>query len=135
MTILLKKVFAALSLLMLVCSMPAFGETIRCAECGMMVDLNSNFSSKLVQGNDTRYFCDIGDMFSYLNRKGPKDAGAEVKDFATGEWIDARKASYVHAGNKFKSPMGWGLAAFKDKTSAAAFGSVMDFEGTAKALK
>jgi len=108
---------------------------IKCTECGMFVDMNSKFTSKIVQGNTTLYFCDIGDFFSYLKRKGLQDVDAQVRDYATGEWIDAKKASYVHAENKFRSPMGWGIAAFKDKISAAESGKVMDFNATALTFK
>ena len=31
--------------------------------------------------------------------------------------------------------MGWGIAAFKDKKEAAKSGTVLDFDGTVKALK
>jgi len=117
------------------CSFAAFAETISCTECGMMVDMNSKFTAKIVQSDRTSYFCDIGDLFSYLRRKGAKDVKAEVKDFNTGEWIDAGKAYYVSARKKFRTPMGWGVAAFKDLTSASEFGNPADFDATAKALK
>lgn len=114
---------------------PVVAETLQCAECGMMVDMNSKFSAKVVQGEVTRYFCDIGDLFSYLKRKDIKDAGAAVKDYLTNEWIDAGKAWYVHAEKKFKTPMGWGIAAYKDKNEASKSGAPMDFDGVTKALK
>jgi nitrous oxide reductase accessory protein NosL len=110
-------------------------ETIKCSECGMTVDVNSKFSSKIVQADKTLYFCDIGDLFSYLKRTRQNGVKAEVKDYKTGEWIDARAAYYVHAENKFNTPMGWGIASFKDQKDAAEFGAAMDFDTTAKALK
>jgi nitrous oxide reductase accessory protein NosL len=114
---------------------PVAAETIQCAECGMMVDTNSKFSAKILQGDTPLWFCDIGDLFSYLKRTGAKDARAEVKDYATGEWIDARKAYYVRDGKKFKTPMGWGVAAFVEKNEALKSGAAIDFDGAAKALK
>jgi nitrous oxide reductase accessory protein NosL len=125
-----KIVKTSLSLFILIAafSLPVFGETLHCAECGMMVDLNSKFAAKAVQGDTTRYFCDIGDLFAYLNKKGLKDAPAEVRDYTSGAWIDARKAFYVGSGSKFKTPMGWGIAAFKDKESASSSGNPMDFD-------
>jgi nitrous oxide reductase accessory protein NosL len=110
-------------------------ETIKCSECGMTVDVNSKFSSKIVQADKTLYFCDIGDLFSYLKRTRQNGVKAEVKDYKTGEWIDARAAYYIHAENKFNTPMGWGIASFKDQKDAAEFGAAMDFDTTAKALK
>jgi hypothetical protein len=34
-----------------------------------------------------------------------------------------------------KPPMGWGIAAFKNKDEAAKAGNILDFEGVANALK
>lgn len=117
------------------CFLSAQAETMHCTECGMMVDLNSKFAARSVQGDKTLHFCDIGDLFSYLKRKGTKDSPAEVRDYTSGEWIDARKAVFVRAENKFKTPMGWGIAAFKEKNRAAEFGNAADFDTTAKGLK
>ncbi|HXY61696.1 MAG TPA: nitrous oxide reductase accessory protein NosL [Nitrospirota bacterium] len=129
------KIFLPLFLLVAIFSFPVFAESISCTECGMMVDLNSKFVAKTVQGDTTRYFCDIGDLFAYLNRNALKEAALSVKDYTTGEWIDARKAFYVLAANKFKTPMGWGFAAFKDKESASSSGSPMDFDSAVKQAK
>ena len=112
-----------------------YAADIRCTECGMRVMMDSKFTSRITAGETPLYFCDIGDLFSYLRKKNVQDARIEVKDYTTGEWIDARKAFYVNASKKFNTPMGWGIAAFKDKSVAAQSGSVTDFEGTAKALK
>jgi nitrous oxide reductase accessory protein NosL len=108
---------------------------MRCAECGMMVDTASKFSARILQGDTVMSFCDIGDLFSYLKKKEPKDMRPEVKDYKTGEWVDAKKAYYVHAEKKFNTPMGWGIAAFTDKIEASQFGGPVDFAGMAKTLK
>ncbi len=113
----------------------AFAETVKCAEGGMTCDVAAKFTSRISQGGQTLYFCDIGDLFSYLTRKQPSAPRMEVKDYNTGEWIDAHKAYYVHSGKKFKTPMGWGIAPFADKGRALEYGAAMDFDGTAKALK
>ncbi len=114
---------------------PLFSETVKCSECGMTCDVAAKFTSRIVQGDQTLYFCDIGDLFSYLKRKKSSPARVEVKDFTSGDWIDAYKAFYVHSEKKFKTPMGWSIAAFKDKDKASEFGTAMDFDGTARALK
>jgi nitrous oxide reductase accessory protein NosL len=118
-----------------VCAVPSYSEPVHCTECGMMVDLNSKFSARLVKKDTTNYFCDIGDMFSYINRKGAPDAKLEVKDHATGDWIDANKAFYVRSEKLFKTPMGWGIASFKDRNEALKSGIVLDFDGMTKAIK
>jgi len=117
------------------CYLLVSAETIKCTECGMFLDMNSKFTSKIVQGGSTLYFCDIGDLFLYLKRKDMTDVTAQVKDYVTGEWLDAKKAYFVHAEKKFMTPMGWGIAAFKDKTSAAESGTVMDFNATVLTIK
>ncbi len=114
---------------------PALAVETRCTECGMMVKMDSKFTAKITQGDTTLYFCDIGDLFMYLRKKNIKDAPAEVKDYTTGEWIDARKAYYVNSSKKFSTPMGWGIAAFKDRNEASKVGAAMDFNGTANALR
>ena len=114
---------------------PALAAETRCAECGMTVMMDSKYTSKITQGEATLYFCDIGDLFMHLKKKNMKDARAEVKDFTTGEWIDARKAYYVSSSKKFSTPMGWGIAAFKDRNEASKAGNVLDFDGTTNALK
>jgi nitrous oxide reductase accessory protein NosL len=127
----------ALAALMIITaySLPAIAETISCSQCGMDVDLNSKFSSKIVHGDTTQYFCDIGDLFAYLQVKKSQASEAQVKDFRTGEWINAQNAFYVHAVKNFSTPMGWGIAAFREKNGASEFGDVMDFDGVAKSLK
>jgi nitrous oxide reductase accessory protein NosL len=135
MTGLLRTIACVFSLIVFSFTAVPAAETIKCSECGMMVEVNSKFASKIVQDDKTLYFCDIGDLFSYLKRTKQSDFKAEVKDYKTGDWIDARAAYYVHAGKKFGTPMGWGIASFKDKNDAGEFGAVMDFNATAKALK
>ena len=131
------KLRTSLSVLILVvaCSIPAFSETIHCTQCGMTVDMDSKFTAKIVRADTALYFCDIGDLFSYLKKNDAKEGRPEVKDYDTGEWIDAGKAYYVHAENKFRTPMGWGIAAFKERKNAEAFGGPADFEAAAKSLK
>lgn len=125
----------AVFILIAACSLPAFSETVRCTECGMMVDMNSRFTAKILQGDATSFFCDIGDLFSYLKRKKPANFRAAVKDHPSGDWIDANTAYYVHNDKKFKTPMGWGYAAFRDKSRATESGEMMDFDAAMKALK
>ncbi|HWR73279.1 MAG TPA: nitrous oxide reductase accessory protein NosL [Nitrospirota bacterium] len=112
------------------------GETMKCAECGMMVDQGSKFSA-LIEGDAKTIlpFCDIGDLLVYLNKKSLAPATARVKEYKTGEWISADKAFYVHAEKAFKTPMGWGIAAFKNREDAAAYGTPRDLNGIMRAVK
>ena len=129
------KFFLTTALLIFLFAHPSFAETVKCTECGMACDVAAKFTSKIIQGEQTLYFCDIGDLFSYLSRKKPSVTRVEVKDYSTGEWIDAQKAYYVHSEKTVKTPLGWGIASFRDKNKASEVGAAMDFDGTAKALK
>jgi copper chaperone NosL len=124
-----------LSALVLYAAAPESALAAGCAECGMMVDRESKFCAKIVQGGKTSLFCDIGDLLTHLNKKSLSPAGAQVRDYKTGEWINADKAFYVHAEKAFKTPMGWGIAAFKNKEDAAAFGKPLDLAGILGAVK
>ncbi len=128
-------IFLAVLGLIVICSVTYGSETLHCTECGMMLDVNSPFTAKMTSGPNISYFCDIGDLFSYLKRKDAQGAAIEVKDFVSNEWIDGRKAFFVKAEKKFKTPMGWGVAAFRDKGKASEAGAAMDFVAMAKALK
>jgi nitrous oxide reductase accessory protein NosL len=114
---------------------PAQAADRACSECGMMVKMDSPFTAKITQGDTTLYFCDIGDLFAYLKKKNLNNVRAEVKNYPTGTWVDARKANYVQGEKIFKTPMGWGIAAFKERNEASRSGTVLDFDGMAKALK
>ncbi len=134
----MKNTFGALLIVLAVLCISAAGvlaETIHCTECGMMVDVKSPFAARILRGEKASYFCDIGDMFSYIGRKGAEGGSVEVKDFDKNDWIDGRTAFYVKSEKKFRTPMGWGVAAFRNKTKASESGTAMDFDAMAKALK
>jgi copper chaperone NosL len=135
MAVLLRTIALTFSVIVLSFNAISAAETIKCSECGMMVEVNSKFASKIVQADKTLYFCDIGDLFTYLKKNKQNVFKMEVKDYKTGEWIDARAAYYVHDENKFRTPMGWGIASFKDQKDAEEFGAVKDFDASAKMLK
>jgi nitrous oxide reductase accessory protein NosL len=131
----LVKIFFPVLAIIAFCSLSASAEMIQCAHCGMGGDLGSKFTSRTVQAKQTRHFCDIGDLFSYLKEKPAAAAEAQVKDYRSGEWINAQQAYYVQSAKKFQTPMGWGIAAFKAKPEPAEFGIALDFNGMMKSLK
>lgn len=113
---------------------PAVPElVIKCAECGMKAKVTNRFTARLVQGGSTSYFCDIGDLAAFIERTHLKEYAAAVHDFPTGEWIDVSKAFFVIDSKTYASPMGWGIAAFRDR--AAAVGAPLDFEALRRALR
>jgi nitrous oxide reductase accessory protein NosL len=110
-------------------------ETVRCTECGMKVDVESRFTSRIVQGEGALMFCDIGDLLTYLNRTPSSRAAAQVRDHRSGKWIGAEKAFYVRSEEAFRTPMGWSIAAFESREVAAASGTPMDLAGALGAVR
>jgi nitrous oxide reductase accessory protein NosL len=129
-------VFAFISiLLLLTAGTGAFSaEHLSCAECGMLVDKNAPFSAKIIAGKQDQYFCDIGDMLLYLREKKIGPTSALVRDYRSGDWTDAAKAFYVHAPRRFTTPMGWSIAAFRERSTAEEYGTAASLESMLKAM-
>jgi len=102
-------------------------EGARCHLCGMVVQPSSAYSAQIVDGGQLLAFCDIGDMLYHYNKQAAKPAELYVRDMKSMEWTDAKAALYVKS-EKFSTPMGWGIAAFKDREEAARHGAPMSFE-------
>lgn len=108
---------------------------IKCTECGMQSELSSRFTAKTVESGKELFFCDIGDLMAYLNRRNQPAVTAEVRDYPSGSWIDAEKALFVRAPEKFRSPMGWGIGAFRSRADAAGYGQILDLAGARRAVR
>jgi nitrous oxide reductase accessory protein NosL len=136
-----KLAFLALALLVALCGGPsseaaepdAEAKVVRCAECGMDTRIGGRFTARLVVGAETRYFCDIGDLVAFLGRTRPAAFDAAVHDFPSGEWVGARTAFFVVDKKAYSTPMGWGVAAFRDR--AAAPPSALGFDALREALR
>ncbi len=113
----------------------AAGEKLRCAHCGMILEESSPFSARIDAQDKTLWFCDIGDMVLYINEKKADPSLAQVKDYPTGAWIAASKAFYVSSPKKFRTPMGWGLAAFRNRADASGSGEVDDLASILKRIQ
>ena len=113
---------------------PAVPElVVKCSECGMSAKADNRFTSRIALGGSTLYFCDIGDLAAFVERTRPKDYAAAVHDFSSGEWIDAGKAFFVVDKKTYPTPMGWGVAAFREREAVA--GAALEFEALRKALR
>lgn len=131
-----------LLLLVAVATLPgiAFSEPMdipqgtKCHLCGMKVDPGSAYSAQIVDGDAMLAFCDIGDMLYHYKKQEEKPSEMYVRDKNSLQWIDAREAAYVKS-DSFSTPMGWGIAAFSDKSEAAGFGEPMTFEEALNAVK
>ena len=95
-----------------------------CAECGMYV--RDKFGAQIIfTSGKAAHFCDTGDLFVYYDVSKKKDtmAAVYVKDFPSGTWTDGRAAYYI-AGTSVKTPMGYGILAFRDRAQAEKYGGV-----------
>jgi len=94
------------------------GQTM-CDECGMIISEARFAAATVLLNGDTRKFDDIGEMIKYHMMDHPE---AQVKvwfvhDYQTKEWIRGEQAYFV-LSPKLKTPMGGGVAAFKDEAAA-----------------
>jgi nitrous oxide reductase accessory protein NosL len=108
-------------------------KTVPCAECGMTAAIAGRFTARILSAGETRYFCDIGDLVVFIVRTQPKEYAASVRDFWSGEWLDAATAVFVIDKKTYATPMGWGVAAFRARAAAPA--PALDFEALRKALR
>jgi copper chaperone NosL len=92
-----------------------------CAGCKMAIS-EKRYAAQFIDGDGETYkFDDIGCMVSREDetRNELGIAARFVMDYDTLEWIDADEAFFVHS-SELRTPMGSGLAAFKEKARAEA---------------
>lgn len=71
------------------------------------------------EGSDWILFDDIGELFKYRFERFPESQPRViwVNDYNDQEWLKAEDAWFLMSTG-INSPMGWGLAAFRDEASA-----------------
>ncbi|MCL4243773.1 MAG: nitrous oxide reductase accessory protein NosL [Candidatus Dadabacteria bacterium] len=89
-----------------------YGEDV-CERCRMIISDQRFAAQYVTEKGEAKKFDDIGCLAAELKTDGGEDiaSGVYVADFATGAWIDARKAHYLKSAD-IASPMGYGIAAF-----------------------
>jgi copper chaperone NosL len=96
-----------------------------CIECGMIVTEERHAAAMraIVDGEQRDlFFDDIGDMIEHeRNAAGLQVLRRYVHDFNTAQWVDADAAWFVKS-DQIRTPMGFGLLAFADESSARAAG-------------
>jgi copper chaperone NosL len=111
-----------------------YGEDI--SEMGMFV-VDPRYTVAALPGDSDKWllFDDIGEFFKYLDLHPDTEFRAMwVNDYRDKDWLKAEDAWYVES-SKIKSPMGWGIAAFRDEADARATaedagGTVMTWQET-----
>lgn len=92
------------------------------AEMGMPVVDPRYTVAILPEGEeDWILFDDVGEFLKYMTtRDGMTYDAMWVHDFNDESWVSAEEAWYLESRELTSSPMGWGVATFKDEESALA---------------
>lgn len=111
-----------------------YGQT-RCsnAPCKMIIK-DPEHAAAMVAADGNHAFCDIGCLLVYLKTRHPEGENVMatfVRDWPSQEWVEARTAVYVRTD--IRTPMRYGLIAFKDSHAAAEYaaehnGEVLGFK-------
>lgn len=99
-----------------------YGEDI-CERCKMIIS-DKKFAAQYREKNgNTVKFDDTGCMIEHIiNNENVNDGSVDiyVVDYDTGQWIDGKEAYYIWT-EEIKTPMGYGIVAFRDRNSAGKF--------------
>ncbi|WP_201318492.1 MULTISPECIES: nitrous oxide reductase accessory protein NosL [unclassified Paenibacillus] len=102
-------------------AIPIDEETDKCEICNMQVKDDAFAVQLTTKEGKTFKFDDLGCMNEWKRKNGTANIGAQfVRDYNNKEWIPYEDASYVYDPS-FKSPMAYGIYAFKDKAEAQKF--------------
>jgi copper chaperone NosL len=115
-----------------------YGQDV-CDLCGMIISEPRYAAAMLLDNGESRKFDDIGNMLWYHDQHPELGVRAWfVHDYEAEEWIRGEPAFYVQSP-AIKSPMGHGIAAFKDRVTAEALATslgvdALTFEGVLAAI-
>ena len=96
-----------------------YGEDM-CDRCSMIISEKQFSAQYILPGVEVKKFDDIGCMVHYMTKdeiRRDKILAVFVRDYNSKKWIRGEKSLYV-ASKNLKTPMGYGLAALKEKDSA-----------------
>lgn len=104
-----------------------------CSYCKMAISEKRFAAEYLDQQSETYKFDDLGCMRNFVQSKqsGQDVAAWFVVDFESKQWLDGRRATYVHS-TQFKTPMSGGIVALQERGRAEQLasqyhGAVMTF--------
>jgi nitrous oxide reductase accessory protein NosL len=91
------------------------------AEMGMpVVDPRYTVAALPEDSNEWILFDDVGEFLKYIQTRSTEFEVMWVHDFNDESWVEAKDAWYLESRELTTSPMGWGVATFKDEESARA---------------
>ncbi len=91
-----------------------------CDECRMIINEARYAAAIVTTDEQVHLFDDIGCMVNYLKKHSEPVARYWVVDFNSENWLNATKAVFVK-NKDFPTPMGYGIVAFSDTTTAENF--------------
>ncbi|USG65861.1 nitrous oxide reductase accessory protein NosL [Brevibacillus ruminantium] len=93
----------------------------KCEICHMGVANDQHATEILMTDGKALKFDDIGCMYQWIAENGTEQIDVQyVRDYLSKEWVQGEQATYVYDEN-FKTPMGYGIYSFKEKSAADAF--------------
>ncbi len=103
-----------------------YGEDM-CDECKMIIN-EDKYAAAITTQDNTYRFDDIGCMFVFMSKHSEiNPIKVWVHDFKSGEWIDGKDARYLKT-SETKTPMGYGILAFKALADAKDYTKYKDFK-------
>ncbi len=92
-----------------------------CGACGMIISEPRFAAASVLEDGKSIKFDDLGEMILYhRNKPDLKVRAMFVHDYDTAAWVRSEHAFYVKSMD-LQSPMGFGTAAFAEKSSAESF--------------
>jgi copper chaperone NosL len=89
-----------------------------CAQCGMLISELSDAAQAVAPGEDARFYDDRGCLARDATRL-PASARLFVQHDGGAGWVDVHEAFFAFPKDA-RTPMGYGLTAFRTKEAAAA---------------
>lgn len=93
----------------------------KCAACGMIVSEDRHAAALVPADGEASLFDDTGELVRFVaQHPAQQDQAAFVHDYQSRRWLPARDAYFVK-DLKLSTPMGTGIVAFADRSSAESF--------------
>ncbi|MFY0542889.1 nitrous oxide reductase accessory protein NosL [Brevibacillus sp. H7] len=93
----------------------------KCEVCHMHIANDHHATEIVLKDGKTLKFDDIGCMYRWLKENGKEQVDVQfVRDYYSQEWVKAENGAYAY-DKSFKTPMGYGIYSFKDKSTAESF--------------
>jgi len=90
-----------------------------CRNCRMAISERKYAAEVVPASGEVQFFDDIGCMVQWMRVHKPEKARIFVVDMISGAWLDAHASYYVRS-SRYRTPMGFGIVAFRGLVEARA---------------